>query len=106
MRIANQLLRLATIWSVATSRSRATLSSKVAQDSALFERLERGGRLTTETFERFLPFFRDGANWPHGHIPQDAADLLDNFENIATDAAASTGQKDETSPDAAQECAA
>lgn len=91
----DQLLKLADVWAVANDRSMATLATQVAKDGDTFNRLKRGGRLTTELFERFLSFFRDGGNWKDGLIPDAAADLLDNFENIATDAAASSGKADD-----------
>lgn len=86
----DQLLHLADIWSAANGRSVATLATQVAKDGDTFNRLKRGGRLTTDLFERFLAFFRDGGNWAGGVIPDAAVDLLDNFENIATVAGAST----------------
>lgn len=86
----DQLVQLSTIWSETNDRSLARLATIVANEGGLFNRLARGGRLTTETFELFLSFFRDGDNWKGGHIPAAAVDLLDNFENIATEAGAST----------------
>ena len=90
--MTDQLLRLGTIWSEVSERSLATLGSKVANESGLFARLADGKDCNTGTIEKFLSFFRDGANWPAGRVPQDACDLLDNFENIAVEASASTGK--------------
>lgn len=104
--MVDQLVRLAEIWAEVNDRSVARLATLVANDGGLFPRLAKGGRLTTDTLEKFLRFFRDGANWPDGCIPQDAADLLDNFANIAAEAAASTGQADEMSPEAERDEAA
>lgn len=86
----DQLVHLSTIWSKTNDRSLARLATIVANEGGLFNRLARGGRLTTKTFEDFLRFFRDGGNWAGGVIPDAAVELLDNFENIATEAAAST----------------
>lgn len=105
MRIVDQLVRLAGIWSVENDRSVSRLATIVADDGKFFTRIEAGGRLTTETFEKFLTFFRDGANWPAGRIPAEAADLLDNFENIAVEAAASTGPAAPLSRDVAERAA-
>lgn len=96
----DQLVRLAEIWAVTNGRSTARLSTLVANDGDLFNRItQRGGRLTTETFEKFLTFFRDGGNWAGGLIPAAAVDLLDNFENIAVEAGASTVKGDAYSSD-------
>lgn len=95
----DQLMRLASIWAETNDRSLARLATLVANDGSLFTRLDAGGRLTTETFEKFLLFFRDGANWPDERVPQEAADLLDNFENIAVETAASTGKAAEVTAD-------
>jgi hypothetical protein len=92
LRITDHLLELGTIWARVSDRSLATLASKVANDSGLFVRLASGKEVNTGTFEKFLNFFRNGDNWPDQRVPQDAIDLLDNFENIAVEAAASTGQ--------------
>lgn len=92
MRITDHLLELGTIWARVSDRSLATLASKVANDSGLFGRLAGGKEVNTGTFEKFLHFFRNGDNWPDQRVPQDAVDLLDNFENIAVEAAASTGK--------------
>lgn len=84
MRMKDQLIRLATIWATVSSRSVARLATIVVADGKFFDRIgARGKDLQTETFEKFLSFFRDGANWPDGRIPQTAVDLLDNFANIA-----------------------
>lgn len=91
MRMKEQLLRMADLWSQADGRSIARLATIVVRDGKFFDRIGRVGKdLQTETFEKFLSFFRDGANWPDGRIPQAACDLLDNFANIATGSAAST----------------
>ncbi len=90
-----QLVQLAAIWSRANDRSLSRLATIVLNRGHFFESLDRGGDCGTETFEKFLLFFRDGANWPDQRVPQDAADLLDNFENIAVEAAASTGKSED-----------
>jgi hypothetical protein len=97
LRITDQLLELGTIWARVSDRSLATLASKVANDSGLFVRLSGGKEVNTGTFEKFLHFFRDEANWPDGTVPQAAAALLVNFENIAVGGASSTVKVGENS---------
>lgn len=81
----DQLLKLADLWSAATGRSRARLSTIVADNGRFFGQIEKpGATCTVATFEKFLSYFRDGANWPDGLIPHDAAAVLSNFANIAT----------------------
>lgn len=92
LRMIEQLCQLADIWAVASDRSVARLATIVLNRGHFFETLRSGGDCGTETFEKFLTFFRDGSNWPAQRVPQDAVDLLDNFENIAVAAAASTGK--------------
>ncbi len=92
LRMIEQLCQLAEIWATANDRSVARLATIVLNRGHFFETLRNGGDCGTETFEKFLSFFRDGANWPDQRVPQDAVDLLDNFENIAVSAAASTGK--------------
>ncbi len=91
MTFIDHLLTIAEIWCRATGRSLSALGNAVANDGKFFGRLERGTYPTVATFEKFLSFFRDGANWPDGRIPQPAGDLLDNFSNIATAAPESPG---------------
>ncbi len=85
MRITEQLLRLGEIWSQTDGRSLARLSTIVVNDGAFFERIANPDKgCSSRTIETFLSFFRDGASWPDGRIPQEAVDVLDNFANIAT----------------------
>jgi hypothetical protein len=88
MRMTEQLIALGECWSDASKRSLSRLATRVQNDSKFFDRLAQTGTCTTATFEKFLTFFRDAANWPDAVIPQAAAELLDNFENIASAAAA------------------
>jgi len=90
----DQLQRLAEIWVRVSERSLSRLATIVVNRGHFFDSLQGGGDCGTETFEKFLSFFRNGDNWPAGRVPQDAADLLDNFENIAVEAGASTGKGD------------
>lgn len=60
----------------------------VANDGKFFDRLAAGTMPRIGTIEKFLAFFRDGANWPDNVIPLQAAELLDRLENIAHAAAA------------------
>lgn len=99
MRIAEQLVELAKIWSRANDKSIARLATIVVNRGHFFDSdIDTMSRAGIQTFEKFLRFFRDGGNWEGGVIPAAAVDLLDNFENIATEAAASTGHLPETSP--------
>lgn len=91
MRMIDQLVRLAEIWSEVNDKSLARLATIVINRGHFFDSdRETMNRSGLQTFEKFLRFFRDGGNWAGGVIPAAAVDLLDNFENIATEAAAST----------------
>lgn len=85
VRMTQQIHRIATVWAERSNRSLATLGTRLTNDSRFFDKMAAGGTCTTKTFEKFLTFFRDAANWPDNVIPQAAADLLDNFENIASE---------------------
>lgn len=96
MQFIDQLVRLAEVWSATDGRSLARLSTIVADNGRFFGQLNRpGSTCTVATFEKFLSFFRDPANWPGGDIPGDAADLLGNFANIATGEAGTSGKSDD-----------
>lgn len=98
MRIAEQLVRLAEIWCEANDRSLSRLATIVINRGHFFDSdHDTMARSSMQTFEKFLTFFRDGGNWKGGRIPSAAVDLLDNFENIATEASASTVKLDEDS---------
>lgn len=84
MTLMDRLTRLAEMWSAATGRSQSRLATIVVNDGKLFQRVAAGTTITLSTFERFLRFFRDPANWPDAAIPSDAADFLDEIEAIAT----------------------
>ena len=106
MRINEQVERLADIWAEASGRSKSRLATIVVNRGHFFESMRGKATYSIEAFEKFLSFFRNGDNWPEGHIPEQAVQLLDNFENIATEAAPSTRQIDEASPDPATGAAA
>jgi hypothetical protein len=101
VRMTEQIHAIAQIWGALQKRSLATLGTRLTNDSRFFDKMASGGTCTTKTFEKFLTFFRDASNWPNNVIPQAAVELLDNFENIASeshavechggDAAASVG---------------
>lgn len=92
MRIKDQLIYLADQWAEANGKSIATLAKIVVSDNKFFVRISQPGKdLHTETFEKFLSFFRDGANWPDGRISEPACELLDNFSTIALPAPAHPG---------------
>ena len=97
MTLTDYLSRLADEWCAATGRSLVALGTQVVNDGKFFTvRLANGTAPSTRTFERFLVFFRDGANWPDNVIPLAAADLLDRLSAIRT-------EKDVSSPDNASE---
>lgn len=91
MKLEDYLIRLGEIWCRESGLEETTLGGRLANDGKLYRRLRDGGGVNTRRFQDFLQWFRDGASWPDGRVPQDAADLLDNLENIAVEAAASTG---------------
>jgi len=96
MQITDYLTALADEWCKATGRSLPALGKLVANDGKFFERMANGTAPRTQTFERFLAFFRDGANWSDNVIPLAAADILDRFSHIRT-------ETDVPSPDNAAE---
>ena len=89
MTLSDYLFQLARIWCEANLRTLVALGGVVAGDGKFFARLEAGGQPRTGTFEKFLLFFRDGANWPDMVIPLAAAEMLDQLGNIAAEASAS-----------------
>lgn len=93
MQLTLQLCHLADIWADNCNRSPATLGTKIANDSKIFDRLKDGSSCTINTFEKFLSFFRDGENWKDSVIPDSAVCLLDQLANISTTGAV-TGGKD------------
>lgn len=100
MRMTDQLLQLATIWGDVSRRSLSRLATRVQNDGRFFDRLQETGTCTTKTFEKFLTFFRDAGNWPDNIIPQAALELLDNFENIASEGRAAECHGDDASASA------
>lgn len=96
MTLTDYLSALADQWSKATGRTLVALGTQVANDGKFFARLAAGSAPRTPTWEKFLAFFRDGANWPDNRIPLAAADLLDQLSNIRT-------ETEGTSPDIAAE---
>lgn len=91
MRLIDQLQAMANIWAETNERSLSRLATIVVNDGHFFERIGRKRDCNTQTFEKFLIFFRVPGNWPDDSIPHAAAGLLDNFANIAMEAAASEG---------------
>jgi hypothetical protein len=92
LQLADHLCRLAEIWAESNNRSEATLGSKVAGDSKLFDRLRTGSSCTISTFEKLLAFFRGEENWLNGNIPDSAVHVLARLDNISTDTSASSGK--------------
>lgn len=85
MQLVEYIDQLAALWSAATGRTSVALGASVVNDGKFMARVRGGTKPTTETFEKFLAFFRDGANWPDNVIPLAAADLLERLENIAVE---------------------
>lgn len=83
MTLIDRLTRLAELWSAASGKSLSRLATRVANDGKLFQRIGGGAAVTTPTFERFLQFFRDTANWPDAGMPDEAAELLDELKAIS-----------------------
>ena len=66
--LRTQLLDTAAIYCAARSITLSTLSHKIMNDGKVLPRLAKGGHdITTETFERFVKWFRE--NWPVGGKP-------------------------------------
>lgn len=95
MQLTDHLCRLADIWAEANNRSPATLGTKIAGDSKIFDRLKDGSSCTISTFEKFLSFFRASQNWQGDIIPDAAAILLDRLDTISTDGSPSSGKSRE-----------
>lgn len=91
MHIEHHLLKLGEIWCVRADRAMSTLGIKIANDGKFFDRVRRGA-VSVDTFGMAMAFFKEGANWPDGVIPDAAVSILDLFENIACEAACATGQ--------------
>lgn len=107
MRIVEQLVELARIWAEANEKSLSRLATIVINRGHFFETsIDQMNRSGMQTFEKFLIFFRDGGNWKGGRIPDAAVALLDNFENIATEAGASSGKSGDVTDAAAAAVAA
>lgn len=83
MLLEQYLLELMRIWAATTGGAVTTLGARLANDGKLYGRLAAGRSITTSLFQSSLSFFRDGANWPDGSVPETACDLLENFSNIA-----------------------
>ena len=90
MQLKTYLDLLAECWAQTTGRTLVALGGVVVNDGKFIARMRAGSNPTTETFERFLAFFRDGSNWPDNVIPMAAADLLDRLENIAVEEGAAS----------------
>lgn len=91
MRLEDHLLALVAIWERATDRSRSRLATIVVSQGAFFTRIEKGGSFTVASFEKFLTYFRDPANWPGDTIPGDAADLLAALPGAGCEAVSAVG---------------
>jgi hypothetical protein len=102
MTLIERLLELTTIWSAASGKSPATLSTRVVNDGKFFARIEQSRTCSVASWEQFLGFFRDSANWPNDTIPPDAAELLGDLDAIALPARPSSGNGDDISGSAAK----
>jgi hypothetical protein len=81
--LIERLMRLGVLWAEANGRSPARLATIVANDGKLFDRLAGGATCTIATFERFIVFLRDPANWPAAGMPDEATGLLGSVEMSA-----------------------
>lgn len=97
MRLEEYIKQLADRWALANGRTLSALGGLVAKDGKFFSRIEAGGRITTAKFEDCLSFFRDPANWPDNSIPETAAHLLEQLDNISTGEVPSSGKAQQTS---------
>lgn len=84
MTLIERLQKLTETWCAATGKSAATLSSKVVNDGKFFARIDSSRTCSVASWERFLAYFREPANWPDVFIPADAAALLAELDPIAT----------------------
>ena len=62
--LRNQLLEVAEAYCSVKSISLSTLSHKIVNDGKVLPRVAKGSDIHTETFEKFMRWFRE--NWPHG----------------------------------------
>lgn len=85
LRIIDQLVGLADVWAGNHGRSKARLATIVVNDGNFFKRIEKTENCNLNTFEKFLSFFRDPANWPDDIIPDAAVRLLEQLDNISTE---------------------
>ena len=85
MRIIDQLVSIADVWAESHGRSKARLATIVVNDGNFFKRIEETENCNLNTFEKFLFFFRDPANWPDDNIPEAAVRLLEQLGNISTE---------------------
>ncbi|MBA15542.1 MAG: hypothetical protein CMN73_04215 [Sphingomonas sp.] len=79
MTLIEHLQALASLWSETTGRSTARLATMVVNDGKFFVRLANGGSPTVATFDRFIAWLRDDANWPGQSIPAEAVRYLESI---------------------------
>lgn len=74
------LLAIADAYEIASvnagGRSLARIATIVVNRGAFFERLREGKTCTLPSFEAFIAWFSEPANWPAGVIPHAPAQLL------------------------------
>lgn len=92
MRIIDQLVGIADVWAESHGRSKARLATIVVNDGNFFKRIEETENCNLNTFEKFLSFFREPANWPDNIIPKAAVRLLEQLDNISTEATGTDGK--------------
>lgn len=103
MSLIDHLQSIASAWSEQTGRSLARLSTIVLNDGKFFDRLAAGKTCTVDSYERFVGWLADPANWPDAMIPDHVRPLLpvvdtDNSKESGRLASASdTGDTDSVS---------
>lgn len=79
--LLERLKALAAEWERQSGRSKARLATIVVNDGGFFVRIDQPkASCTVATFERFVGFFRDPANWPSGPVPELVNQLLDGVD--------------------------
>lgn len=76
MSLIDHLQSIASAWSEQTGRSLARLSTIVLNDGKFFDRLAAGKTCTVDSYERFVGWLADPANWPDAMIPDHVRPLL------------------------------
>lgn len=59
MKLREKLIEAKNLYCASTSLSSATVGTKVANDGKFFDRVEGGGSLTIETYEKVMQWFEE-----------------------------------------------